>query len=244
MALASRTAGSGQRVVRVWGVVAVLLLGLVGPGLTRAGANGLSGDERQVLELLNDRREDAGVAALPLHDELMAAARSWAAEVARRSEISHSDPPPGTYWRWSENVGVGSDAASIQRGFNESASHDETTVDDGWTHVGVGAVWSDGHLYVVQQFGTYDQGSASPPPTAPPATSPPPAPPVTSPPPAPATPPAPIAEAVVLPTPTVEAPPPPVVEEPTTRQLRPLPPAGAIDALAGLRRLDAAAIES
>jgi len=169
------------------GAAVAVVATLLGPALVPAMAStSLSSGEQQVLDLLNDRRARAGLASLPVHDELMADARAWAAEMARRGDISHSPPPPGDWQRYSENVGMGTDLAIVQREFEASGTHDHTMVDPSWTHVGVAeARGADGNVYVVQKFATYPVAAPAPRPAAV-STPAPPAAPAPAPPPAPA----------------------------------------------------------
>ena len=172
------------------GAAVAVVATLLAPALVPAVAStSLSAGEQQVVDLLNDRRARAGLASLPVHDVLMADARAWASEMARRGDISHSPPPPGDWQRYSENVGMGTDLPIVQREFEASGTHDHTMVDPGWTHVGVGEVrGADGYVYVVQKYATYPVAAPSPAPSPPAATQPdsPPAAPAPAPPPAPA----------------------------------------------------------
>lgn len=203
--------------------MATMLAPLAAPAMA---STSLSSGEQQVLDLLNDRRARAGVPALPVHDDLMADARRWAAEMASRGTISHSSPTPGDWRAYSENVGMGTDLVIVQREFEKSDTHDHTMVDPQWSHVGVAeARGSDGYVYVVQKYATYPAPAPVPPPPAAAEVAPPSAP---TPVPPPAAPPEPVVEAETA------APPTPVVLP--QRDVRAA--AGVIIRLRGLRTLD------
>lgn len=192
---------------------AVLVATVVaGPLVTSATAT--SSEDRQVADLVHGRRARAGLPALPAHPDLDAAARAWAAELARRGGLSHSSPPPGGYSRWSENVGVGTNVPTVHQAFEQSPSHDRHMVDPRWTHMGVGSAWgADGNVYVVHQFATY--GTAPAPVVASPAPAP-------APPTAPAPPRASRTVRAEAPQAPVAPPPPPELAAQTTSVLRAL----------------------
>ena len=103
----------------------------------------------------NELRVDNGRRSLKPMDELMARARAWAAHMAEKGELEHSDirtiEP-----RWTvvgENVGRSRTIEDVTARLFASPSHRRNILDARFTHTGVGTVRrSDGVLYVAQVF--------------------------------------------------------------------------------------------
>src|SRR5688572_11001327 len=104
---------------------------------------------------INGARANAGRAALQPHSELSARAQEWAAYMASRGQISHSNVGARVKSDWErlgENVGKGSSVDQVHQMFMNSSAHRANILDAGFQYVGVGTAWRDGQLYVSEIF--------------------------------------------------------------------------------------------
>ncbi len=147
-------------------VLAAALLLVLAPSASADAAS----DESRVLSLIQSARSSVGAPGLRVDASLTSAARSWAAKMARDGTISHNVGIGSqvTASKLSENVGMGPSIDVVHQGFLNSPGHRANMVDTGVSSVGVGVAWSNGTVYVVQD---YAQLNSSPPP--PPANRPP-----------------------------------------------------------------------
>jgi uncharacterized protein YkwD len=121
--------------------------------------------ERQLLNLANQARAEAGLAPLQIDEGLMRAARKHSALMASRKQLSHDLPgEPGLPQRVAattalqfsaegENVGVGPSAPELHRGFIRSPHHRENLLDPDYNVAGFAVVRSGNVIYVTEDFG-------------------------------------------------------------------------------------------
>ena len=111
--------------------------------------------ERYVLDRTNWDRGTEGVAPLALKDMLTDRARAWAADLARRGTLQHSDLrtiQPG-WTEVGENVGRSTSVEDVMRRLEASPSHRRNLLAGKYTRIGIGtARAADGNIYVVQVF--------------------------------------------------------------------------------------------
>ena len=149
---------------------------------TAAGADPVSA-EGDFLGRTNRLRAENGAGALTSDQQMVDVARRWSGEMARQQQLSHNPNLKNEVDNWrviGENVGVGSDVATIQRAFEDSPRHRENILNNTYTHAGIGVVEVDGRIWVTVVFkqprttSTPAAATASPPPaprpTAPPRT--------------------------------------------------------------------------
>ena len=139
-------------------------------------------DEAQFFADLNVVRARAGVAPLATDGQLISVARAWSAQMASAGGLSHN-PSLGAQvsdWRsLGENVGTGSDVATIEAALEASPQHYRNMVDPNFQYVGVGVVEARGSVWVTEDFKQSKSGAPS---TAVPAPAPKPSPRPASPP--------------------------------------------------------------
>jgi uncharacterized protein YkwD len=121
--------------------------------------------ERQLLDLTNQARAEAGLAPLQSDDGLTRAARKHSSLMASARQLSHDLPnepalpqrlAASTTLRLSaegENVGFAPNAAEAHRGFMHSPHHRENLLDAGYNVVGFGVVHAGNMIYVTEDFG-------------------------------------------------------------------------------------------
>lgn len=131
-------------------------------------AAGLSAEEQQLVDLVNEARAAVDAPPLVVDQTLMAGSRVWSEGMASRGQISHDD-----IGAWfgdlravssacngvGENVAYGSayDPTTVAAGMNEqwtnSPGHYENMVNPDYTHIGVGfASDSRGGMYGTERF--------------------------------------------------------------------------------------------
>lgn len=114
-------------------------------------------DEAWFTDAIADARRQSGAPALARDAHLDAVARSWAMQLAAQQQLAHN-PGLGDQVRhhWTglaENVGEGSDAATLHQMFLSSSRHRDRMLDSRSTYLGVGAArGDDGRLYTAHVF--------------------------------------------------------------------------------------------
>lgn len=119
--------------------------------------------ESALLELANQSRRQAGLPLLRMDDDLRVAARAHARLMVARQKLSHRfEGELGLMQRLRETGlpldRVGENVAyhaSVEKAFSalmNSAPHRENLLDPHFNLAGMAAIWSDGRLYVVQDF--------------------------------------------------------------------------------------------
>lgn len=111
---------------------------------------------------LNSERADDGLGQLRLDPELSKAARVHTREMIRRSMVHHTSDYKLRYRvrNWvilGENVGAGGGVRTLHNAFMGSPTHRANIMGNAYNHVGVGALYRNGRLWVTVLFeGTTD----------------------------------------------------------------------------------------
>lgn len=119
--------------------------------------------ESMLLELANQSRRQAGLSPLRMDEGLRDAARTHARIMVGRGRLSHQFNGEGGLMQRLRETGLPLDAvgenvayhASVEKAFSalmNSAPHRENLLDPHFNLAGMAAFWSDGRLYVVQDF--------------------------------------------------------------------------------------------
>jgi len=120
--------------------------------------------ERQLLNLANQARSQAGVAPLQMDNGLTQAARAHAAAMAAQRDLSHQFAgEPSLQQRLAansslhldkagENVSVASSVEQSHQGLMHSPPHRENLLNPGYNVAGFGVVRAGSSLYVAQDF--------------------------------------------------------------------------------------------
>jgi len=121
--------------------------------------------ENQILELANQSRQQAGLSPLRMDESLSAAAREHAQLMVESEQLAHQFAgEPALLQRIAqtstlrldragENVAYNSSAERAQNALMLSPPHRQNLLDPGFNIAGIAALWSNGLLYVVQDFG-------------------------------------------------------------------------------------------
>ena len=135
-----------------------------GGGGTAQGSQPSGNLARQVFDLTNAERRNAGLPDLIWHDTLANAANTRAVELM--TLYSHYRPDGrypwtayedlgGTYWTFGENIAMGQRSAEqvVSAWMNSTRGHREAILNSSYTHLGVGvSVNSNGRIHWVQLF--------------------------------------------------------------------------------------------
>jgi len=119
--------------------------------------------ESMLLELANQSRRQAGLPPLRMDDNLRDAARAHAQLMVARQQLSHQFSGEADLMQRLRQTGLPLDSvgenvayhASVEKAFAalmNSAPHRENLLDPRFNLAGTAAFWSDGRLYVVQDF--------------------------------------------------------------------------------------------
>ena len=112
-------------------------------------------DEVQFFADLNLVRARNGVPPLATDGQLISVARAWSAQMAGPAGLSHNPNIAGQISNWrtlGENVGTGSDEATVEAALEASPHHFQNMVDPAFNYVGIGVVESGGVLWVTEDF--------------------------------------------------------------------------------------------
>lgn len=121
--------------------------------------------ERQLFDLANQARAQAGIGPLQMDEGLTQAARAHAAEMAAQQQLSHqfAGEPSLTQRlaatctlhldRVGENVSLASSVEQSHQGLMHSPPHRENLLNPGYNVAGFGVVRAGYSLYVAQDFG-------------------------------------------------------------------------------------------
>jgi uncharacterized protein YkwD len=121
--------------------------------------------ERQLLDLANQARAEAGLAPLQIDEGLTRAARKHSALMASQKQLSHDLPgEPSLPQRLAatstlqlsaegENVGLAPSAAEVHRGFMHSPHHRENVLNPDYNVAGFAVVRNGNMIYVTEDFG-------------------------------------------------------------------------------------------
>jgi uncharacterized protein YkwD len=120
--------------------------------------------ENELLEAANNSRAEVGAAALRRDNSLRDAALAHARRMIASDRLSHQfsgelgllerigQVSPLKIDRVGENVAYASSAPDVNAVLMHSAPHRKNLLDGGFNVAGIAAIWSDGKLYVVQDF--------------------------------------------------------------------------------------------
>jgi uncharacterized protein YkwD len=119
--------------------------------------------ESMLLELANQSRRQAGLPALRMDESLRDAARTHARIMVDRRQLSHQFNGEAGLMQRLRDTGLPLDAVgenvayhgSVEKAFTalmNSAPHRENLLDPHFNLAGMAAYWSEGRLYVVQDF--------------------------------------------------------------------------------------------
>jgi uncharacterized protein YkwD len=126
--------------------------------------------ERQLLDLANRARAEAGLAPLQSEEGLTKAARKHSALMASQKQLTHDLPgEPGLPQRLAaasslqfsaegENVGLAPNAAEVHRAFINSPHHRENLLNPDYNVAGFAVVRSGNMIYVTEDFGHVQSG--------------------------------------------------------------------------------------
>jgi uncharacterized protein YkwD len=132
-------------------------------GGTAFAQNPAARAERELLVLVNQARQEQGLAPLHWDQSLAAAARQHAEVMAEHHSAQHAFPgepnlsarakQAGAHFSWlSENVVEGASAEAIHEAFMKSALHRANILDKDMDSVGIGVEEREGELYAVEDF--------------------------------------------------------------------------------------------
>ena len=120
--------------------------------------------ETELLEAANKSRELAGVPPLHLDDGLREAARAHARRMVSSERLEHqlsgepvlleriAEVSALKMDRAGENIANASCTSGANQALMQSAPHRKNLLDRGFNVAGIAAIWSEGRLYVVQDF--------------------------------------------------------------------------------------------
>jgi hypothetical protein len=109
--------------------------------------------ESALVSKINTARAAAGLPAVSVHADLVAAARRHSSAMAGRNELYHSSLAGICCFRsLAENVGFGSSPGVVHVAFMGSSGHRANILNPAMRHVGVGVVSSGGQLWVTEIF--------------------------------------------------------------------------------------------
>jgi uncharacterized protein YkwD len=131
----------------------LLAMGMVIAAL--ASCRPMTSPESSLFVATNDVRKQHGLHAYGQQDALVDQARAWAAAMAARGQLAHSDPNSWSV-QWTavaENVGVSGSIEDIINRLEASPEHLQNMLSTKYTHMAVGtARGKDGRLYAAQLF--------------------------------------------------------------------------------------------
>ena len=108
----------------------------------------LSAVEKQVFELLNAERKQAGLAALKLDNSLSSGARAWSKKMATEDFFSHD-----TSGNFAENIAYGyRTAKAVHDGWMNSSGHRNNRMNSRYSTYGVGVHKNGNTLYYTERF--------------------------------------------------------------------------------------------
>jgi uncharacterized protein YkwD len=135
-------------------VLALVLTALV-TGAAAAGPAAANSVEDSFTAKLNGARSARGIPRLTTRGSLVEVAREQARRMAGQSRLYHNPRLTSdvTNWRWvGENVGYGPDVVTVHQAFMNSPAHKANILDRDYTEVGIGAVVSNGRVWVAEVF--------------------------------------------------------------------------------------------
>ncbi len=163
------------------GLLALLTLSVGLPATASPVAAASPTEEAAFVSRINGLRSSLGLVPLQVDNELVAASRVWADQMAAGDTLAHApDITAGITAPWikvGENVGVGGDVDSLFDAFVASPLHYANLVDPDFRYVGIGVTFANGKLWTTHRFmalADIPTTTTAPPTTLPPTTAPPP----------------------------------------------------------------------
>lgn len=140
--------------------LAATLLGVVPGGAAQAGSfDGRYRDRWEMLRATNGSRFNHELRRVDLQQKLSDLARKHSLAMAKAGDLFHVADPTRYYlkgikWHyWGENVGVtGGNVTDLERAFMASTDHRHNILNRSFRHVAIGAVRSDGMLWITVFF--------------------------------------------------------------------------------------------
>jgi hypothetical protein len=137
--------------------------------------------ESDFVARVNAARSAAGLGAVAVRNDLVDVARRHSTDMATQRRLYHNPSLASEVTGWQrvgENVGTGSDVASVHDAFMHSQVHRDEILSPYFTEIGVGVVWDGSTLWVTEVFRqpSSSGAAAAPAPTPKPAPAPAPAP--------------------------------------------------------------------
>ena len=133
---------------------------------TGTTSNGLTADEQETLNLINDERANAGLSPLVVDNELQRVARIKAQDMADNNYFSHTSPTYGSpfdmmksfkisYKTAGENIAGNSSNQGAVTAWMNSAGHKANILNSSFNYTGLGVVSSSkyGKIYVQMFIG-------------------------------------------------------------------------------------------
>lgn len=119
--------------------------------------------ESELLRLANQSRLEAGVPPLRMNEDLIKAARAHARLMIQQRQLSHQFDGEASLLKRlhetgvplnsvGENVAFNTSAEAAFEAFMHSPPHRSNLLDPDFNAAGFAAIWSEGRLYVVQDF--------------------------------------------------------------------------------------------
>ena len=119
--------------------------------------------ESELLRLANQSRQQAGVPPLRMNEDLIKAARAHARLMIQQQQLSHQFDGEASLMKRlhetgvplnsaGENVAYNASAEAAFEAFMHSPAHRSNLLDPDFNAAGFAAIWSEGRLYVVQDF--------------------------------------------------------------------------------------------
>lgn len=124
---------------------------------------GMTAEEKQLVDLINQERSARGKEPLQIDPELSKWAKIKSQDMVDNNYFAHESPTygnastmlrnAGISFRYAgENLGKTSSVANAHRGFMNSSIHRATLLNSNYTHVGIGIVYKGSTMYVTELF--------------------------------------------------------------------------------------------
>lgn len=130
---------------------------------TTTTQSGLSAQEQQMVNLVNNERAKAGLKPLAVDTKLSQMARVKSQDMADNNYFSHTSPTYGSpfdmmkkfgisYRTAGENIALNSSVEKAHTALMNSEGHRANILNPNFTHIGIGIVSKGGSLYFTQEF--------------------------------------------------------------------------------------------
>lgn len=131
--------------------------------VTIPAATSISAEEQNMIDQINQERANVGLAPLKVDLRLVGVAQTKANDMKTNGYFSHTSPTYGSpydmmkmagvqYYSAGENIARNISVDAAMAAFMSSAGHKANILNSGYTHVGVGIVYSSSGSYYVQEF--------------------------------------------------------------------------------------------